>query len=37
VSHPKVIFGLGLIDRTQQFIAKFAEAFAVWVAQHAQK
>ncbi len=26
-----------LIDRTQQFIANFAEAFAVWVAQHAQK
>jgi len=26
-----------LIDRTRQFIAEFAEAFAAWVAQHAQK
>ena len=26
-----------LIDRTRQFIAKFAEAFAVWVAQHAKQ
>jgi chromate reductase len=26
-----------LIDRTRQFLAKFAEAFAVWVAQHAKK
>jgi len=26
-----------LLERTRQFIAKFAEAFAVWVAQHAQR
>jgi chromate reductase, NAD(P)H dehydrogenase (quinone) len=25
-----------LIDKTRQFIVKFAEAFAVWVAQHAK-
>jgi len=26
-----------LVDRTRQFLAKFAEAFAAWVAQHATR
>src|SRR5262249_42413932 len=26
-----------LIDKTRQFLVHFAEAFAIWVAQHAKK
>ena len=26
-----------LIDKTRRFLVKFAEAFAIWVAQHAKK